>query len=548
METFDYIIVGAGSAGCVLANRLSEDGRVSVCVLEAGPPDRDPFIHIPAGFIRTFLNPRVNWMYEAEPSEWTGGRRILTPRGKTLGGSSSINGHIYNRGQRMDYDGWAQRGNRGWGYADVLPYFRRSEHRIGAGDDTFRGREGPLTVTDINWSHPLCEAFMDGAESLGIPRNPDYNGARQEGVAYAQRTIFNGRRMSAARAFLNPAKKRPNVTVRTRAHATEIIFEGKRAIGLRYAKGGRGGTPREVRATREVILSGGAINSPQLLQLSGIGPSSLLKSLGIDVRHALAGVGENLRDHYAPRFEARVKNTDSINERARGLRLAGEVAKWAIARKGILGLSPTLVYCFWRSDEAIDTTDLQLTFTPASYAHGVQNKLQDHPGMTCASWQQRPQSSGHVRARSADPFEKALIDPNYLGEASDRRVLLAGMKLARRLLHSKPLEPYFEREEFPGPDVQSDDELLGAARERGTTTFHVMGTCRMGPKRDKSAVVDDELRVHGLEGLRVVDASVMPMIPSANINAATIMIAEKAADMILERDPPRTGCAGGLGV
>lgn len=538
MEAFDYVIIGAGSAGCVLTNRLSEDGGASVCLLEAGPPDWNPFIHIPAGFIKTFVNPRVNWMYGTEPSEWTGGRSILTPRGKTLGGSSSINGHIYNRGQRMDFDGWAQRGNRGWGYADVLPYFRRSECRIGDGDDIFRGREGPLKVSDIDWSHPLCEAFMDGAESLGIPRNPDYNGARQEGVAYAQRTIFKGRRMSAARAFLYAARKRANVTVRTKAHVTQIVFEGRKAAGVRYRKGGRSGPLVELRAKREVILSGGAINSPQLLQLSGVGPAPLLKSLGIELRHELAGVGENLRDHYAPRFEARVKNSDSINERARGLRLAGEVAKWAIARKGILGLSPTLVYCFWRSDAAIENTDLQITFTPASYAHGVQNRLQDYPGMTVASWQQRPESSGHVRARSADPFEKPIIQPNYLEDEGDRRVLLAGMKLARRLLHSDPLKPYFECEEYPGPAVQSDDELLGAAKERGTTTFHVMGTCRMGPRSDPTAVVDDELRVHGLEGLRVVDASIMPMMPSANLNASTIMIAEKASDMIRGIAPP----------
>lgn len=538
VEIFDYVIVGAGSAGCVLTNRLSEDKKTSICVLEAGPPDWDPFIHIPAGFIRTFVNPGVNWMYETIPSEWTGGRSIMTPRGKTLGGSSSINGHIYNRGQRMDFDGWAQRGNRGWGYADVLPYFRRSERRIGEGDDTFRGRDGPLTVSDINWHHPLCEAFLDGAESIGIPRNPDYNGVSQEGCAYTQRTIFNGRRMSAARAFLNPVKRRPNVSVRTRAHATEIIFESRRAVGIRYVKGGRNGQKHEVRAAREVILSGGVVNSPQLLQLSGVGPKKLLDSIGLETRHALDAVGENLRDHYGPRFEARVRNSDSINERTHGLRLAGEVAKWIFARRGVLGLSPTLVYCFWRSDESIENTDLQLTFTPASYAQGVQNRLQDHPGMTVAAWQQRPESSGYVRARSADPFEKAAIQPNYLEKEEDRRILLAGMKLARRLLRTRPMEPYFESEEYPGPGVQTDDELLAVAKERGTTIFHIMGSCRMGPESDRTTVVDDELRVHGLDGLRVVDASIMPMMPSANINAATIMIAEKAADMIRGIAPP----------
>ena len=534
-QHFDYVIVGAGSAGSVLANRLTEDGTHSVCVLEAGPSDWHPYIHIPAGFIKTFYDARVNWLYETEPSAWTGGRSILAPRGKTLGGSSSINGHIYNRGQRLDFDAWAQRGNRGWGYADVLPYFRRSERRIGDGDDRFRGREGPLTVTDIDWRHPLCEAFIAGAVSLGIPRNPDYNGARQEGVSYAQRTILNGRRMSAARAFLRPAMRRSNLSVRTHAHATAILMEGKRATGVRYLSGGRGGRAVEIRARREVILSGGAINSPQLLQISGIGPAGLLGSLGIEVRHALAGVGENLRDHYAPRFVARVKNCETINERVRGAKLAAEVAKWLVGAPSVLALSPTLVYCFWRSDPSLDNGDLQFTFTPASYKEGVQGELEREPGMTVASWQQRPDSSGFVRAKSADPFSAPLIQPNYLAEESDRRVLLAGMKLARRLLTSEPLRPYYQHEDFPGPGVQSDDELLGAAKQRGTTTFHLMGSCRMGPRTDPSAVVDDQLRVHGLEALRVVDASIMPTMPSANLNASVIMIGEKAADLIRGR-------------
>jgi choline dehydrogenase len=537
MEHFDYVIIGAGSAGCVLANRLSEDAGVSVCVLEAGPVDWNPYIHIPAGFIKTFTNASINWLYESEPSEWTGGRRIQVPRGKTLGGSSSINGHIYTRGNRMDYDTWAQRGNHGWGFADVLPYFRRAEMRIGEGDDTFRGRDGPLAVTDIDWSHPLTEAFIEGAQTIGIPRNPDYNGERQEGITYSQRTILNGRRMSTARAYLHPARKRPNLRVITKAHSTGLVLDGKRVTGVRYAKGGPGGKAMEVRANKEVILSGGVINSPQLLQLSGIGAADVLQPLGIEVRHALGGVGENLRDHYAPRFTARVKNIDSINQRVRGLRLAGEVAKWVFTRKGILSLSPTLVYCFWRSTPEIANSDLQLTFTPASYKEGVQNQLDDFPGMTIASWQQRPESSGYVRARSADPFDKPIIQPNYLAEESDRRVLLAAMKLARRLLQTEPLRPYYDFETFPGKDVQTDDELMDAAKARGTTTFHPMGTCRMGPATDPTAVVDDQLRVHGMEGLRVVDASVMPMMPSANLNAATIMIAEKAADIIRGRTP-----------
>jgi choline dehydrogenase len=538
VDTYDYVIVGAGSAGSVLANRLSEDGTVSVLVLEAGPSDWHPYIHMPAGFIKTFHIASVNWLYRMEPSQWTGGRRILAPRGKTLGGSSSINGHVYNRGQRMDFDTWAQLGNRGWGYADVLPYFRRMERRLGESDPTYRGRDGNLTVSDLDWHHPLCEAFIEGAVSLGIPRNPDYNGAIQEGVAYAQRTIDNGRRVSAATAFLHPARKRPNVTVRTHAHATGLMFEGKRCVGVAYAAGGRGGDTHEVRAGREVILSGGSYNSPQLLQLSGIGPEPLLKSLGIPLRHALPGVGENLRDHYAPRFSVRVKNIDTINERARGLKLAREVFRYVTTRKGILALNPTLVYCFWRSEPSVATSDLQLTFTPASYREGVQGQLEREPGMTVAPWQQRPDSRGYVRLRSADPFEPPIIQPNYLAEEGDRRVLLAGMKLARRLLETKPLEPYYDHEDFPGDKVRSDDELLGAAKQRGTTTFHPAGTCRMGPRTDPFAVVDDELRVHGLERLRVIDASIMPTMLSANLNAATMMLADKASDLIRGRAPP----------
>lgn len=532
MDTFDYVIVGAGSAGCVLANRLSEDAGVTVCVLEAGPRDWHPYIHLPAGFIKTFYDPKINWCYSQEPGPWTAGRRIFAPRGKTLGGSSSINGHIYNRGQHQDFDTWAQLGNRGWGYPDVLPYFRRLERRIGEGEDTYRGRDGGLTVTDIGWSDALCDAFIAGAVSLGIPRNPDYNGKTQEGVSYAQRTIHNGRRVSSATAFLHPAIKRGNVEVRTHAHATNVVFDGKRAVGVRYAKGGRGGAMHEVRARKEVILSGGTYNSPQLLQLSGVGDPALLQSLGIEVRHALPGVGEGLQDHYAPRSVARVKNIRTINERARGLNLALEAIKWATTRRGILALSPTMVYCFWHSGETTESSDLQLTFTPASYKEGVQGKLEDEPGMTVASWQQRPESRGYVHCRSRDPFEAPLIQTNYLDAELDRRVVVAGMKLARRLLASQPLAQYYEREDFPGPGVVTDDEFLAAATERGTTTFHPGCTCRMGPASAPWAVVDDRLRVHGLEGLRVVDASIMPRMISANLNASTMMIADKASDFI----------------
>ena len=537
MESFDYVIVGAGSAGCVLANRLTEDGRTRVCVLEAGPTDWHPYIHLPAGFIKTFYDKRVNWAYSQEPGPYTAGRRIYAPRGKTLGGSSSINGHIYNRGQRQDFDTWAQMGNRGWGYPDVLPYFRRLEQRIGAGDSTYRGRDGSLTVTDIDWHHPLCEAFIAGALSLGIPRNQDYNGTTQEGVAYAQRTIHRGRRISAATAFLKPAMQRPNLAVHTHAHATEIVLDGRRAVGVRYAKGGRGGAIVEVRASKEVLLAGGTYNSPQLLQLSGIGPAPLLQALGIKVKHVLAGVGEGLQDHYAPRSTVRVKNMTSINERVTGLNLALEALKWAVTRRGVLSLSPTLVYCFWHSGETAESSDLQLTFTPASYKEGEMGKLEDSPGMTCAAWQQRPESRGWVRARSADPFDPPVIQTNYLTDPLDRRVVVAGMKLARRLLAAAPLAPYYEREDWPGPNVQTDDEFLSAATQRAQTTFHPGCSCRMGPASDPMAVVDDRLRVHGLEGLRVVDASIMPRMISANLNASTLMIADKASDLIRNRTP-----------
>src|SRR5205807_3994737 len=343
--------------------------------------------------------------------------------------------------------------------------------------------------------------------------------AIQEGVSYAQRTIKNGLRVSAATAFLHPARKRPNVDVRTHAHATNIIFEGKRAVGVRYIKGGKGGVPVEVRANKEVILSGGTYNSPQLLQLSGVGSPELLQSLGIEVRHALSGVGEGLQDHYAPRTVARVKDIKTINELRRGLSLWVEALKWATTRGGLLSLSPTMVYCFWHSGESAESSDLQLTFTPASYKEGVQGQLEDEPGMTVASWQQRPESRGYVRIRSADPFQPPIIQTNYLAAELDRRVVVAGMKLARRLLKSTPLAPYYAYEDFPGPGVESDDEFLAAASQRGTTTFHPGCTCRMGPADSSWAVVDDQLRVHGLESLRVIDASIMPRMISANLNA-----------------------------
>ena len=537
MNSFDYIIVGAGSAGCVLANRLSADGKNTVCLLEAGPPDWNPFIHIPAGFMKTLANPSVNWLFKSEPSWGTAGRIIDIPRGKTLGGSSSINGMVFNRGQNMDFDVWAQKGNKGWSYADLLPYFKRYETRIGDYDDKFRGNQGELPITDLGYSDPLCEAFIQGAIDEGIPLNKDYNGELQEGVSYIQRTTKGRFRVSAARAFLNPAKSRKNLNIVTNAFVTKLMIENKTATGVELLKGGKNGKKISIKANKEVILSSGVIKSPHILQLSGVGSGKYLQELGIDVIHDLKGVGMNLRDHFAPRMTARAKNVATINERSRGFKLFKEIGKYIIGKQSIVNLSPTLVYCFWHSDETIRNHDLQLTFTPGSYKEGVQSALDDEPGFTVAAWQQRPESLGWVKAKNNDPFEAPEIQPNYLDAEEDKRVVVEGLKLSRRLMHSKALSKYFDYEVYPGLEAQSDEELLQIARERGTTTYHQMGTCRMGPKTDPTAVVDSKLKVYGLNNLRVIDASIMPTMLSANLHSGTTMIGEKGSDLVLGKTP-----------
>ncbi len=533
-DTFNYIIVGAGTAGSVVTGRLSESGQGTICVLEAGPPDRNPFIHIPAAVVYTLNNPKINWMYKTEPSEGTGGRSIIQSRGKTLGGSGSINGHIYTRGHRSDFDAWAANGCSGWSYAEVLPYFKRNERRIGEGDDRYRGRNGPFTITDIEEPDALCEAFMEGAQSLGIPRNPDYNGASQDGIGYVQRSIDKGLRVSPARTFLYPALKRGNVDLRTHSHVMEIIFKGKRAVGVRYQ---RGGIEETVFARQEVILCGGAIASPQLLQISGIGPSDLLNKIGVPVIHALPGVGENLTDHYAARMVSRIHGLKTINERVRGLNLIKEVLRYVFTRRGALALTPTLVYCFWKSMENLDHGDIQVSFTPASYPEGIWSGLDKFPGATIACWQQRPRSRGYVRARSSDPFEYPELQPNYLKDPEDQRMIVAAMRLGRQLMNSESFAPYFDQELWPGNLVQSDEDLLTHAYQTGNTTYHPIGTCSMGATESPETVVDSQLRVIGIERLRVVDASIIPKMPAANTNAAALMIGEKAADMVLGKRP-----------
>jgi choline dehydrogenase len=536
-DEFDYVIVGSGAAGSVLCRRLTEDPGVTVCVLESGPPDRHPYIHIPAGFIKMLFNPTYTWQFQTEPGEGTAGRRILTTQGRTLGGSSSINGMIYNRGQRADYDSWAQRGNRGWGYVDILPYFKRGEHRIGVADERIHGRAGALPVTDMDWFHPVCEAFMAGAVEQGLPRCKDYNsGDDQAGVGYFQRLIHRGYRHSAARVFLHPARASGRLDVRTNARAAQVLFDGRRAVGVRYLDDRDRTTERKVFARREVILSAGTVNTARLLQLSGIGPAALLQDLGVAVVADLPA-GENFRDHYATRIVARAKNIRTMNEMSHGMGLVGQVARWMLGKPSILAVSPSLVHWFWKSDEAFEQPDLQGVFSPASYKQGFVGLLDDYPGMTAGVWQHRPESIGYVHARTTDPFVDPIIQPNYLKDANDRRVLLAGMRLARRLMHSKALAPFFDRDELPGPEAQSDDEWLDYARHYGSTAYHLIGTARMGPATDRSTVVDDRLCVHGIDGLRVVDASIMPSMPSANTYSATMMIAEKASDIIRGRQP-----------
>lgn len=531
-DTFDYIVVGGGTAGSIMMNRLSADGA-SVCLLEAGPKDRHPFIHIPAGYIKNIYSPKLTWNFKSKPEPATANRSFPLPQGRVLGGSSSINGLNYVRGQSADYDNWAQMGNTGWSYGEVLPYFKRSERRIGPGDDAVRGREGELPITDLDLIHPVCEAFIEGAAQMGIPRNPDYNSGDQAGTGYFQRTVHKGYRYSAAKAFLRPVRKRSNVDIRTNAQAAEILFDGTRASGVRYHQGKQSGTTMDVQARREVILCAGALNTPKLLQLSGIGPAEVLGDLGIKVRADLRGVGNNLRDHYGVRMVSQLKGIKTFNSMAQGLPLGLEIAKWLLGRPSLLSVSPSLTHLFWKSSDALETPDLEYVMTPASFREGTVGLLDNVPGMTVGVWQMRPESHGYVRPVSRNPFDPPEINPNYLSDPRDQQVLLRSIHLGRKLMTTAPLQPWLTGTTNPDQDLQSDDELLDWARREGITVYHMIGTARMGPDGDPGAVVDSQLRVRGLQGLRVADASVMPVMPSGNTNAPVMMVAEKAADMIL---------------
>ena len=533
MAEYDYIVVGAGSAGCVLANRLTEDGKSTVLLLEAGGKDTSPMIHIPVGYATTLKDPKVNWLYETEPDPGTHDRVHTWPRGKVLGGSSSINGLLYIRGQRQDYDGWAQLGLRGWSYDDLHPYFLRSQHQERDGMDC-HAQGCPLNISAITEKHPVSDAVIEAGKAMGLPHR-DVNGEDQEGVAYYQLTVKNGRRCSAAVAYLNPAKKRQNLQIETKALAARVLFEGKRAVGVEYPQNGQAKTAK-VRG--EVILAGGAINSPQLLELSGIGHPDLLNEKGIETVSALPGVGENLQDHFVLGNRYRMKpGSPSVNQQSRGLAMIGEVFKYLIQRKGLLTLSAAHVAAFIKTRPELATPDVQYHILPATMdlqkmTETGDMELEKHPGITIAPCQLRPESRGSVHIKSAAHNAHPAIRPNYLHDPLDQQTAVAGLRWVRDLAAQPARAQYIEHELEPGEALQSDDELLEFARDTGGTIYHPVGTCKMGPDGDTMAVVDGQLRVRGVESLRVVDASVMPRLVSGNTNAPTIAIAEKASDMI----------------
>ncbi|OED41882.1 hypothetical protein AB833_08585 [Chromatiales bacterium (ex Bugula neritina AB1)] len=532
-ENYDYIIVGSGAAGSVLAARLAAANH-SVCVVEAGGNDNSPMIRIPAGFVKNLTKPDHMWQFNSVPGENTGNRSVSLPQGKVLGGSTSINGLIYNRGQAYDYDHWSALGNAGWSYSEVLPYFRKSETRL-AEESQYRGSHGPLRISDPDQSHPLCDAFIESVAKLtGAPTDNDYNGATQRGVGYYQRFIHEGSRETTAGAFLKPAVENYNISLRLQTRALRVVVEKNKATGLEVEHNGKRET---LQAKKELLLCAGTVNTARLLQHSGIGDGEHLRSLDIPVVHHLPGVGENLQDHYFVRLAARLKRgVSTLNSQARGWRLGLQIARWYMGKPSILGWSPSIAYAFLNSQDQSSETelpDLQFVFSHGSYRPGRVYELDTFPAVTCGLTQQRPESKGYVRITSADPYKSPDVQPNYLKEEIDQRVTVRGIKMARSILQGESFSQWFEREEVPGENIVSDQELLEHARNTGNTGYHLVGSCKMGPAVDPMAVVDPKLRVHGLQQLRVIDASVMPRVTSSNTCAPTIMIAEKGADLVL---------------
>ena len=526
-QSYDYIIVGAGSAGCVLANRLTASGRHRVLLLEAGGHDRHFWIHVPLGFAKLFNNPKVNWLYKSEPEPELNNRQIIQPRGKVLGGSSSINGLLYIRGQHEDFDRWRQLGNAGWAFADVLPYFRRAEDQE-RGEDELHGIGGPLSVSNVGETHPLAEAFLAAAQQAGIPRNDDFNGARQEGAGYFQLTSRKGRRWSTAAGYLKQARNRPNLQVELNALASRILFSGRRAIGIEYRQGG---ATRTAYANGELILAGGAFNSPQLLQLSGLGPAKILRELGIEVIADIPGVGADLQDHFQVRMQFRAREPITANDVINNWRQRyGAGVRYLLTGKGLLSIGAGYAGAFFRTRPELETPDVQIHFLIFS-TETAGASVHPFSGFMASVCQLRPDSRGVVRIKSNDPATPPAIQPRYLSARSDGDTIVAGLNRLRDVMGRPVMRKLIAEERAPGETVVSDADLLAYARATGTTVYHPTSTCRMGS--DPNAVVDERLRVRGFSGLRVIDASIMPTVVSGNTNAATVMIGEKGADMVL---------------